>query len=93
MDQYLGKIIRFQAQPYHSGTAEITAIETETSGMWTGYNVLTVRTVDATERSRLFQHTSDREFNDRVLKLYHYREWEIRKAVEEGDTLIYVYPV
>lgn len=92
----IGKTISFDAQPYHLGTARITDIQVEerdVPGGYKGYLIVTVETIDATERNRLFGAVSHQPYNGRKIRMYYYREDWLRQVVNEGKTLIYVYPV
>lgn len=93
---YVGRVIKISAQPYHNGTAKIVKIEPGQKyrhSDWSRYFVVTVETVEATEISRLGGYHVSRPYNGREIVMYHYSAERIARVCDAGETLVHVYSV
>lgn len=88
MQEFVGKEVTFEAQPYHRGTAIVTHIDECEPNGWKDCAIVTIRTIDATERSRLFGAVSHRPHNGREIQCYPID----RRALERGH-IVHIYPV
>lgn len=87
LTKYVGRVVGFACHPYHYGTLRITGVEAHTSKWATTYTVHGVA-VEATETSRLFQHTTKRSIAGRTFKLYGLPLYQL-----EAGELSFTYPV
>jgi hypothetical protein len=88
--QYIGKEVKFSADPYHYGKGTIESIEPHS---FPDHFVVNIVTTEAREISRLFGASRSDEYNGRSLTLYPFTEATLDRAVAGEQTLRHIYPV
>lgn len=87
IDQFIGKEVKFAAEPYHYGRMTVTKIEPHPQ--WKGFHIVHGTVVEGQQISRLFGASrSDPMRVGEEMKLYPISE----SALERGE-LRHIYPV
>ena len=104
LQELIGQTLVFTANPYYSGTATLESVEEQKFCPYRKDDIylINIRTVDATETSRLFHAKSTQEWNGMTLRIYWFTRAEIERAIanvgyqsrgDVWDGLRYTFPV
>ena len=87
----LGQEIRYSFQPYHNGRGEIVRVQNSTR--YEGAVTITIRVIEGTELSRLFQYSASRNNAGAELKAYGQSAAHVAECIDADRQFVYVYPV
>lgn len=98
MEKFAGEVLRYQFEPYHTGTARIESIRPNThnrtpeEGPWPGKYSVVFRVLEGKCMNRLFQHVSFSDDSGTTIKLGSVSEEELQRWVDNKFAR-YVWPV
>lgn len=97
-EKFVGEVLRYQFEPYNTGTARIEAIRPNThnrtreQGPWPGKYSVVFRVLEGKTRNRLFQHVSFSDDEGSTIELGSVSEDELQRWVDNKFAR-YVWPV